>query len=106
MAYLRTAQTNKSVTCIYVPNCLYFVLRTGLAGRSVQSYEKGSFFSAFSHFGSFSQVFSQVKECLISQMHEMIKVLLAVAFPIVFILFYDQYSQGGVLKLKKNYHFF
>ena len=39
-------------------------------------------------------------------MHEMIKVLLAVAFPIVFILFYDQYSQGGVLKLKKNYHFF
>ena len=43
MAYLRTAQTNKSVTCICVPNCLYFVLRTGLAGGSVQSYEKGSF---------------------------------------------------------------
>ena len=37
--------------------------------------------------------------------HEMIRVLHLVSCPIVFILFYDQDWQGGVLKLMKNDHF-
>ena len=39
-------------------------------------------------------------------MHKMIKVLHALAFPIVFILFYDRYWQRGVIKFIKNDHVF
>ena len=63
------------------------------------------FLGIFSRFEFFPQVFRQVKECLMLQTHEMIKVLHVVACPIVLILFYDRYWQGGVLKLMKYYHF-
>ena len=36
----------------------------------------------------------------------MIRLLRAVACPIVFILFYDRYWERGMLKLMKNDHFF
>ena len=58
--------------------------------------------SAFSRLDPFPQVFRQVKESLILQLHEMKRMLQVVACPTVFILFYDQYWQGGVLKLMKN----
>ena len=67
---------------------------------------KNDHFSAFSHFGSFPQVFRQVNECFISKLHKMIRLLHEVACPIVFILFYDRYWERGVLKFMKNDHFF
>ena len=84
----------------------YFVLWAKLVGKSVESYEKWWFFSVFNRLDHFAQVFRQVKECLILQLHEMIRVLHEVACPIVFILFYDPYWQEGVFKLMKNYHIF
>ena len=63
------------------------------------------YFHIFSRFGHFPQVFEQVNEWLILELHEMIKVPHLVASPIVFILFYDRDWQGGVLKLMKNDHF-
>ena len=38
-------------------------------------------------------------------MHDMIRALYVVACPIDFILFYDRYLHGGVLKRMKNDHF-
>ena len=40
------------------------------------------------------------------QLHSMIKVLHIVVCGIVFILFYDRYWQGGVLKFMKKDHIF
>ena len=51
----------------------YLVLSATLTRRKVQSYEKISFFSVFSHLGSFPQVFRQVKEWHILELHEMIR---------------------------------
>ena len=79
-----------------MPNCFYFILWSGLAGRSVQSYEKKIFLIVFSRLDPIPQVFRQVKECLILKFHEMIRVLQKVACPVVFISFYDQGCQGGV----------
>ena len=42
------------------------------------------FFSVFSRLGVFPQVFSQIKEWLISKLHGMIRVLHAVACPILY----------------------
>ena len=61
MTYVRTTQCNKSLTCICVPNGFYFVLWAKLAGRSVQNYEKWSFFSYFYPFESFSPGFWVIK---------------------------------------------
>ena len=63
------------------------------------------YFHIFSRFGHFPQVFEQVNEWLILELHEMIKVSHLAASPVVFILFYDRDWQGGVLKLMKNDHF-
>ena len=49
--------------------------------------------------------FGQVTEWTISKLHEIIKVLHVVTFPIVFILFHEQDWQGGVFKVMKNDHF-
>ena len=68
--------------------------------------ESGHIFSIFSHFGYFPQVLCQVKEWLILELHEMIRLLRVVAFPIVFILFYGRNWQEGVFKVMKNDHFF
>ena len=99
---------NKIIRAWHVVACpiFYFVLWAKLVEKSVESYEKWWFFSVFNHLDHFAQVFRQVKECLILQLHEMIRVLHEVACPIVFILFYDPYWQGGVFKLMKNYHIF
>ena len=64
-----------------------------------------SFSSAFSRLETFPQLFWQVKEWLIIKLHEMIRVPLVVASPIVFILYHDQGWQEGVLKVMKKDHF-
>ena len=115
MASVTTAQNSKtiiwvpwndkSVTDSCMPNCFYFVLSAKLPGRSVQNYEKWSFFSLFSCLGFFPWVFGQVKEWPISELYETIRVLHIVACPLVFILFYERSFQGGVFKIMKNDHF-
>ena len=78
-------------TCSCVPSCFYFVLWSIFIGWSARTYEKQSFFSIFSCFGLFTLVFEQVNEWPILEFYEMIRVLRIVAFPIVFILFYDDF---------------
>ena len=116
MASVTTAQNNKtiiwvpwndkSVTYSCMPNCFYFVLWAKLPGRSVQNYEKWSFFSVFSRLGSFSWVFGQVKEWPILELYETIRVPHIVACPIVFLLFYERSWQGRVFKFMKNNNFY
>ena len=59
------------------------------------------FFSIFGCFGPFPQVFGQVKEQLLLELHEMIRVSHAVACPMGFNLFCDRGQQGGVQIYKK-----
>ena len=83
----------------------FWALWVGLAGRSVQSYEKWSFFSAFSRLGQFPEVFGQVKEFLILELGEIIRVLHLVACPMDFNLLCDLGQQREVLKRMKNDYF-
>ena len=87
-----------------MPDCFYFALCSRLAGRSA-TYEKGSFSGIFSSLGLFSQVFMQVRDWLILELHEMIRVPHIVTFPILFILFYDWDWQRNV-KLYEKWSFF
>ena len=50
----------------------------------------------------FPQVFGQVKEWLMLELHQIIRASHVVACQIVFILFYNRGSQGGVFKVMKN----
>ena len=63
------------------------------------------FLNIFISFSLFPQVFAQVNEWPILELHEMIRVPHLVACTIVFILFDDRDWQGGVLKLMKNDYF-
>ena len=76
-----------------------------MARRSVQNYENSSLFGVFSRLGHFFQVFWQVKEWLILELHEMIKVPHAVSFPMNFDLLCYRVQQRGVLKRMKNDYF-
>ena len=67
------------------------------AGKS--AHEKRSFFRVFSRFDLFTQVLGQVKECLKLKFQEIIRVSHAVAWPIAF-LFYEEDWQRGVLVFK------
>ena len=77
-----------------------------LADRSVQIYKKWLFFTVFSSLGPFPQDFGQVKGWLMLKLRKIKYVSHAVVCPIVFILLYDQYWQGRVLKIMKNNRFF
>ena len=85
-----------------MPNCFYFVLWAKLGRRSVQSYEKWSFFSVFSHFGTFPQIFRQVKEWLMLELQKIIRVPHSVAFAVVFTFFYDWSLLPRVFKIMNN----
>ena len=63
-----------NVTCSCVHNYFYFVLWSRLGGRNVQSYENSQFFRIFSSLDPFPQVFGQIKECFILELHEMPRV--------------------------------
>ena len=62
-------------------------------------------FGCFSRLGNFLHVFGQVKELLIFEVQEMIRVSDFVACPMNVNLLCDLGQQGGVLKLLKKYHF-
>ena len=69
-----------AITCTIV----FFVLSPRLARRSVQTYEKYSFFSIFSRLVSFPQAFGQVKGLLMLKLHKIRYAPHIVAWPIVF----------------------
>ena len=87
-------------TCSCMPNCFLFILWARLAGRSVQSYKKWSFFSVFSRLGRFHQVFRQVKKWPILELHETIRVSHAVACTIFFFLFIIKMGREECLVIK------
>ena len=62
------------------------------------------FCSIFSRLDSFPQVFGQVKEWLMLDLHEIIRVPHVVACPMDCHLPCDGGQQGGVLKFMKNDH--
>ena len=91
MTYIKVTWNDKNATFCCVLNCFYFVLWSSLAAeRSVQNYEKWSFFSIFSRLDPLSHVFVQVKGWLILKLHEMIRVAHLMAFLRVFNLLYAQ----------------
>ena len=90
MSHAKTAQIHKSVTLSCVSNCFYFALWSRSAGRSAKTYEQRSFLGIFSRLCPFSQVFLQVKEWLMLELHDMIKASHVVTFPVLFVLFCDQ----------------
>ena len=105
VACIRFAWNDKSATCNCLSNCFYLIFWSRLGGSSAQSYEKWSFFSAFTRLGLLPQVFGQVNECPILKLHDMIIVLHVVACPIIFILFDDRGWQGVVFKVVKDVQF-
>ena len=58
VAYVKNPQNNKSVTCSWVWNCFLFCF---MRDADREEYSKLSFFNDFGHFGTFAQVFGQVK---------------------------------------------
>ena len=73
-----------------------------MAGSSVESNKKRSFFSVFSQFCTFPKVFGQFKWWFMLKVHKIIRAPHVATFPIVFILFYDRDGLGGVFKIMKN----
>ena len=61
-----------------------FLCNLGWQDLCAKTYEKCSTLSIFNCFRPFSQVFVEVKECIISEMLEMIKVLHVVVCPMLF----------------------
>ena len=88
-----------------VPFDFNFAMTSMSTGRSTLTYEECSNLSIFSRLGPFSQVFGQVKEWDMLELHEMIRVSYLVACPMVFNLLCDLSRQGGVLKLTKKVQF-
>ena len=101
VAYIRMAWNDKNATCSYVPSCFYLVLWSTMAGRSVQTYEKWSFFSAFSRFGPFRQIFGQVKERLMLELHKIIRMSLAISCQLFFRCFIRKVGRKECSKLLK-----
>ena len=74
--------------------------------RSVQNYENPSFFGVLSSWGHFPQVFGQVKDWVKLELHEMIKVPNAIAFPMDFnLLYYREVSWEEYSNLWKMINF-
>ena len=66
--------------------------------------ENDLFLIIFRQLGSFLRIFGKTKELLILELHEVIKVLHAVACPMNFNLICDRGQQGRTLKPIKNDH--
>ena len=67
---------------------------------SAQTYGKCSMLSIFSCLGSFLQIFGQVKEWLISELCEMIKVTHIVACPMDFLFWRIEYLRIAHIYVK------
>ena len=74
-------------------------------GRMFKVMKNDNFLNIFISFELFSQVFGQVNEWSILKLHKIIRVLHAVACPVVFALFDDLDWQERVLQSMKNEHF-
>ena len=94
--------TSKASNHIYLLAQFFFLSWGRLAVRSVQSYEEWSFFSVSSRLGPLLDVFRQVRDKLILESHEMMRVSHVVACPIVFILFYVWDWLRAVFKIVEN----
>ena len=101
LAYSKIPWNDKIATCRCVPNYFYFVWWSRLAGRSAETYENWLFFSIFNHLGAFPLIFGQVKDCLMLELHKIIRV--SHEFRVKFFLFC---LQGWVYKVMKNNEFF
>ena len=66
--------------------------------------ENDLFLIIFRQLGSFLRIFGKAKELLILELHEVIKVLHAVACPMNFNLICDRGQQGRTLKPIQNDH--
>ena len=81
------------IRVLRVAACLVvFILLCDLgrsAGRSAHTYQKRSLFNIFRRLGLFIQVFGQVKEWLLLELHKMIKLAPILACPILLILLCD-----------------
>ena len=71
---------------------IFFILWAKLARRSVQNYEKWSFYSVVIRLSPFPQVFEQIKKWLTLQLHKIIRVSYLVAFPF---FFFFSFMGGG-----------
>lgn len=71
----------------------------------VLKFMKDFFFSIFSRFGQFPEIFGQVKKWFMLELHGMIIVPHVVACLMDFNLFSDRVQQPGVLRPTKNDHF-
>ena len=103
--WLIVALRDERATCSCVLNGFYEFALCRSAVWSAKTYGKWSFSGIFSRLIPFPQVFGQVKEWIMIELHQIIRLPHIVAFPIVFILFYKRDSQGGVFKVIKNDHF-
>ena len=78
-----------------------------IARQACSKLWKKIFYSVFSRLDHFPQVFRQVKECIVLQLHEMVRVLHMVACANVFFFFffYGRDWQGRMLRFMKNDNF-
>ena len=105
MAYVRTAQNHKCLKFSCVCNVFILFYERRWQGGEFKIIKNYHNLNNFSRFGSYHQVFGQVKEWLIVAFCEMIKVPHVIAYPKDFNLLCDRDQQGGVLKPMENDHF-
>ena len=82
----------------------FFCFMSDVGKEECSKLRKLVIFGILSRLGHFPQVFGQVKDWLVLQFNEMIKVPNAVAFPMDFALL-SRGQQRGVLKRMKNDYF-
>ena len=102
---MKIARNDKSVTCSCLHNCFFLFYGRDWQEGVFKIMKIDNFFGIFSRLGPFPEVFGQVKEWLIFELHEMIKVPYAVSCPMDFNLLCGPVQKGGVLRLMKNDQF-
>ena len=105
MAYVRIHKTiwvSHLVACLIIFILFYEESWQGGVFKVMKNDEILEFFSRLD---PFPQAFGQVKEQLILGLQKTKLVPHLFACSIVFILFYERSSQGGVFKIMKNDHF-
>ena len=99
VAYIKIAWNYKNMTCNCIPNGFYFTLWSRSSGSSAKTYERWYFLRACGRLGLIPQVFGWIKKWHILGLHEMIRVLHAVACQIVFISFMIEVGRKECSKL-------
>ena len=96
-------KNNESIFIVAFPMDFLFCFVIKLGRGSAQTYGKCSILSIFSRLGPFPQVFEQVKEWLILELCEMIKVPHIVAFPTVFLFWKIEYLRIAQSYVKQSF---